>query len=152
MEHLNQKIYHNINFINRSENLGKLFSSDYKMAFKNYNNEEVIKIIDEFDYNAAFVKRDNFFKIAEKLGPDTFQFHIILRDGIAEFVFNFKKNNIPILDYCGSWAAICYKLGHNYPIKKPVFLNYNDLRAILKEAFSIYEDFKKELIFQEKIS
>jgi hypothetical protein len=35
-------------------------------------------------------------------------------------------------------------------IRKPHFRNYDDLREILKEAFSIYEDFKKELLKQNE--
>jgi dsDNA-binding SOS-regulon protein len=31
-------------------------------------------------------------------------------------------------------------------IRKPVFRNYDDLREILKEAFIMYEDFKREVL------
>lgn len=152
MEDLHKKTYETIDFINRFENLGKVFSADFKEAFKDFNNEEIIKIVAEFNYNAKFIKGDNFFKILEKYNIGTFQFNIILKDGIAEFVFNFKKEGVPVLDYCGSWAAICYKLGYDLPIKKPVFRNYQDLREILEGAFCIYGDFKKALTDQGKLS
>ncbi len=31
-------------------------------------------------------------------------------------------------------------------VKKPVFRNYGDLKEILKDAFSMYDDFKRELV------
>lgn len=150
------ELYRKINFCNRFEKLSNCYQFDN--TFERYSNDEVIKIISANTYKVKYVKSGNFFKIEEKLFDIKFYLHISLKYGNIELIFgsvDIKTNKyITGGPFSRLYGLIKFKEGINLEnnIRYPKFRNYDDLRAILKEAFSIYEDFKKELIFQEKIS
>ena len=99
----------------------------------------------------TYNKSDRIFKIKEKLKDFDIQFNLILKYGICEFVWaiKYKGEFWPI---GGPWAVIADLLLRNeepLPLPLPVFSSYNDLNSIIQLAFSIYDDFKKELMLQE---
>jgi len=143
-------IYKNINFYNRYEKLSNDYS--FENTFENYSNDEVDKIIENLGYKARYDKKENFFGIRECQNNIIFYFNISLKYGLAELILGSRDNSTK--DYLvGSVFSGMAKdiepfIGREREgyIKKPRFRNYEDLRDILKEAFSIYEDFKREVV------
>lgn len=111
--------------------------------------ERVLELIKGFGYEAKFNKSESFYKIVQKQKDFKFQFNISLRHGNVELIWDVLQNN-ERLNLGGPWGVI-YKLVLNSEERPlmPKFRNYEDLEAILKEAFNIYKDFRAELLKQE---
>jgi hypothetical protein len=135
-----------IDFVNRYRSLSNKFRFE-SPYFSNYSNEKVIEIMNNLGYKAKYMKSENFFKIQESEIDFQFQFNISIKNGIVELIWDVLKSK-QRLQIGGPWGMITQLFNLNYDerIKLPVFRNYEDLEEILKEAFSIYEDFKAELI------
>lgn len=143
------QIYKNIDFTNRYEKLSNDFQSEKELDFKT---EDVLKIIRELGYQAKFIKKYNFYKVEEKIDGIKFYLNISLKYSIAELIIGatkIKTDQFITGDvFGGLYRDVKYAEGVDLQsgINLPSFSTYNDLDAILKEAFSIYEDFKKEVI------
>lgn len=141
-----EKVLNKINFIERYKTLCRL------NQFANNENrlevEKVLEIIKEFGYSPRYNKSENFFKIVEKESPFQLQFNICVKYGNVELIWDILKNKSRLLFGLGGWSSVVDILT-NQRILMPKFRNYEDLREVLKVAFAIYEDFKKELLKQE---
>lgn len=73
-----------------------------------------------------------------------FYFHISLKYGMVELIWYVDKGEE---FYGGSVWSVMKKIleGNDEQLMKPEFHTYEELKEILKEAFSMYEDFKREL-------
>jgi hypothetical protein len=60
-------------------------------------------------------------------------------------VWDVKRRNERLDLSLGMWEAITRELS-KIEAKKPLFSSLDELQEILKEALSIYEDFKQELL------
>ena len=147
------QVYKNIDFVNRYENLSNNFQFEDRL---DYVNDEVLKLIAKIGNKAKYVKSDNFFKIEDKINGVKFYLHICLKYSNAELIIGAidiaQDNFITGTVFGRLYKLIKYSEGVDLEanIRDPKFRNYEDLEQILKEAFSIYEDFKTELIKQEK--
>lgn len=119
------------------------FENSYN-TFGDYDNEEVIKIFRELGYDVKYDKRENFFKVTEKLIQYKLQCHICLKYGHVELGWYLLKDNKYYDGYV--WGVMKNILeGNDEHLMRPEFHSYEELKEILKEAFLMYEDFKKEL-------
>jgi hypothetical protein len=145
-------VYKNIDFVKRYESLSKNFQFEDRL---DYANDEVLSLITKLGYKAKYVKSDNFFKVEEKVNSIKFYLNVCLKYSNAELIIgatDIAKNQFITGDvFHGLHSDMKYAEGVelNGFVKKPKFRTYEDLEAILKEAFSIYEDFKTELLKQE---
>jgi hypothetical protein len=146
-------VFERIDFYNRYEALGKKYS--FEKSFEKYSNEEVLKVIGEFGYKARYMKSDNYFKITDKENSFEFNLHFILKYGRVEEVME-SKNQATGEILGGLFAMICKLtelskgIDRDRYMAKPEFRDYEDLRGIFKEIFSIYDDFKREVIKQNE--
>ncbi|QAA34639.1 hypothetical protein [Clostridium manihotivorum] len=133
-----------IDFVKRAKELTQNYSFDRENSFECYDNDNVKSIFDELDYKVKYYKKEKFFKVAEKIKDKKIQFNICLKYGYVEMGWYLFRDN---KYYNGSvWSMMKESLeddGEN--LKDPCFHNYEELKEILKEAFLMYEDFKKEL-------
>lgn len=61
------KVLNNIHFAERYEALRIQYSFDLKESFKNYDNQYVLKMLQEIGYTAAkYRKRENFFQAKKR--------------------------------------------------------------------------------------
>jgi hypothetical protein len=135
-----------IDFVNRYKAISEKYSFDSKESLEKYSIDEVIKIIESLGYTVKYVKSENFFKVLEKIPPYQFQFNIILKYGIVEFIWDVLRNG-ERLQLGGPWSLIKKLVTPDQDeiVILPVFRNYEDLKSILKEGFAMYEDFKSAL-------
>ncbi|CAI9429304.1 DUF2513 domain-containing protein [Candidatus Ornithobacterium hominis] len=140
-------ILNKIDFIKRYKDLSIQFNYELKESFEDYSRESALEIIKEFGYTVSYNKKENFYKIIERVENYKFQFNIVLKYGIVELIWTVWEDN-ELLQIGGPWGMIKYLLDFNEEdkVKLPVFRNYEDLKEILMQAFSIYEDFKKEVL------
>lgn len=138
-------ILENIDFLNRYKQLRAHFPNTDD-GFEDYDNDEVLKIIQEIGYSAKYDRKEKFFGIKESIEEYVFTFNISCKFGLTELIWGLTKNN-ERLTLGGPWKLIGdLLLGDDCAIKKPAFRNYEELKAILQEAFVIYEDFKREVL------
>lgn len=138
-----------MNFVERYEKLAKTFDevrTPSNEMLENHDGEEVIETIQELGYVAIFDSKEKFFKTKdEKIGDFSFRVHIILRYGIADFVWVVNEGKKLIWGYPFSMYPSIL-ISPEYLISKPVFGTYEDLDEILKITFEMFEDFKTALI------
>ena len=137
-----------IDFITRYEKLSSYFNAD-RTPTENHliyiDGEEVMEMIKCLGYSPQFDTKEKFYKIEEEhIEKYSFGIHIILRDGRVELVWAVKENGALLLG--APWGTYSRRLiDANYRIKPPVFGTYEELEAILKIVFEMYEDFKNAL-------
>lgn len=126
--------------------------SDRENNIKEKSLYEIEKILNEMNIPFRFSKKECFFKIKEKLAPYDFQFNVIPYTGALQFVLDVKLNKNRLKLGWGMWENIVEEIKNiDFEIKpRPYYSNYQELEEILKEAFSIYEDFKREVLKVER--
>ncbi|PEK58423.1 hypothetical protein [Bacillus wiedmannii] len=131
-----KEVLEKIDFVERYKSLSEKFP-DRTNTFENYENEKVIAVFESLGYKARFMKKENFFIVGEVKNKDfyTFRFNISLKYGLVEFIWSARYNGEVKALYSGSESlpAVC-------------FHSYDELKEIMKIAFEMYEDFKRELI------
>lgn len=144
-------VFEKIKFIERYQQLSAKYNADAKESFENYESSQVITIMNELGYKASFNKKEQFFKIIETQNYYKFQFVISLRYGAAELIWSVWKH--AELTVGGSWGIIKKQLDglEDGQVRKPVFRNYEELKALLADVCFIYEDFKREYMREHDI-
>jgi len=139
----------NIDFVGRYKKLSE--SNQFADNTATLKSENTISLVKEMGYTIKYIKKDGFYKLLEEKDAFRFQFNISLKYGNVELIWGIWKNETPLDDVCGPFGVICKAIlgTENRPLM-PKYRNYDDLKGILKEAFNIYEDFKEELIREEK--
>ncbi|MGV3286668.1 hypothetical protein [Bacillus wiedmannii] len=135
-----------IDFIKRYKALSEKFS-DRENTFENYENEKVIAVFESLGYKARFMKKENFFIVGEVMNKDfyTFRFNISLKYGLVEFIWSARYNGE--VRVRNSWDMFVKVLSNGSERLPAVcFHSYDELKEIMKIAFEMYEDFKRELI------
>lgn len=135
-----------INFVERYLNMLATYSKDFETRFSSYDNSTITELISTFGYEVKYHKGENFFKILETYSHYQFQFNIILKGGIIQFVWDVLRNNVRMDLAWGPWGTIVHSISSAPCTTKPIFHDYAELKAILQEAFAIYEDFKRCLL------
>ena len=140
------EVLNRIRFAERYQALRIQYSFDLKESFKNYDNQYVLKMLQEIGYTAAkYRKRENFFQAKKKSNIYEFRYHIWIKSGIAELMWYAMKDNkyyegdtFPNLEY----ELLNLENGNRLPI----FRNYEDLHGILTTAFQMFEDMTTEFL------
>lgn len=139
-----------IEFVNRYRVLSEQFRgnpNDINDRLDSYDIEKVNEIFTKLGYDVAFDNKEKFFKVGvvDNSSNYTIWFNIILEYGMTEFIWGVYHNNEVRLG--SPWSVYSRLLiDPSERIKKPVYRSYEELEEILKEAFSMYEDFKFNLI------
>ncbi|OUB05273.1 hypothetical protein BK708_41710 [Bacillus thuringiensis serovar yunnanensis] len=135
-----------IDFIKRYKALSEKFF-DRENTFESYENEKVIAVFESLGYKARFMKKENFFIVGEVKNKDfyTFRFNISLKYGLVEFIWSARYNGEVRVG--NSWDMFVKALSNGSERLPAVcFHSYDELKEIMKIAFEMYEDFKRELI------
>lgn len=142
-----KQVLKRIDFVNRYKNIVKKNSFHFNERFEKYSNGEVLSVISKLGYKAGYIKGENFFKIFEKVNAYEFQFNIILKGGIVQLVWDLTKDSVR-QSLGGPFGLIISLYNGEEFSQKPLFRNYEDLNEILKESFTLYEDFKREILIK----
>lgn len=135
-----------MNFLERYEKLAEMFDEERTPSSEMLeypDGEEVLKAIQKLGYVPKFVSKEKFFKTKdEKIGNFSFRVHVVLKYGIADFVWVVNEGKNLIWGYPFSMYPSVL-VSSEYMVSKPVFGTYEDLDEILRITFEMYEDFKK---------
>ena len=138
-----------MNFINKFEELSKKYSPE-KVSMEDrlldLDIAAVMKIIENLGYSVSFNKSEKFVRVEEVIQKDlVFGVNIMFPNGRADFIWEVRHNEEVRLG--SPWTVYSRLLiDSNYRIQMPAFRDYNELEALLKESFEMYEEFKAILI------
>ncbi|MCU5379015.1 hypothetical protein OCA08_17945 [Bacillus cereus] len=141
-----KEVLEKIDFVERYKSLSEKFP-DRTNTFENYENEKVIVVFESLGYKARFMKKENFLIVGEVKNKDfyTFRFNISLKYGLVEFIWSARYNGE--VRVRNSWDMFIKVLSNGSDRLPAVcFHSYDELKEIMKIAFEMYEDFKRELI------
>ncbi len=146
-------VYNNINYYSRYKDLSEKYFTEEERLEK-IDKKIVLNILSDLGYTGKYNSRESFFQIQEDFRNKKFYFNINLKYGLVELIFGLlddideEKNQIIGGTACGVCELIEINKGQesNEYIKDPRFRTYEELKEILKEAFSLYEDLKKEVV------
>ena len=147
---INRELFERINFARRFEalsrqhpirpDLDRLMILDFDLAKE---------ILESFGYKIRYFRSERFFRAEEKRDGYTFGFNIALNNGRAELIWDTEYNKKLVREVTYTWRFI-YDLLMNVPREQvplyPFFGDYDELEAVLRESFSLWEDFKREFL------
>ena len=107
------------------------------------------EILESFGYKIRYFRSERFFRAEEKRDGYTFGFNIALDYGSAELIWDTECNKKLVREVSDVWMGL-YELLMNVPWEQvpryPFFGDYDELEAVLRESFSLWEDFKREFL------
>lgn len=140
------QILNSIHFAERYKKLYKQYSFNFNESFNNYDNQYVLKLLQEVGYiDIKYQKRENFFQSVKKIDVYRFEHKIKTKSGAVELIWDVMKNNQYFTG--NSFSNLEYELlnlEERHPL--PIFRNYEDLREILTIAFQMFEDMTAEFL------
>ena len=140
------QILNSIHFAERYKKLYKQYSFNFNESFNNYDNQYVLKLLQEVGYiDIKYQKRENFFQSVKKIDVYRFEHKIKTKSGAVELIWDVMKNNQYFTG--NSFSNLEYELlnlEERHPL--PIFRNYEDLREILTISFQMFEDMTTEFL------
>lgn len=86
------KVLNRIRFAERYEALRIQYSFNLKESFENYNNQQVLNLLQEVGYiTPKYQKGENFFQSIKKVGLYRFEHKIKIKYGIVELIWDVMK-------------------------------------------------------------
>ena len=140
------KVLNSIRFAERYEALRTQYDFDAKESFENYDNQYVLKMLQDIGYTAVkYWRKENFFQAKKKNSIYEFRYHVCIKAGISELMWYAMKYNKYYAG--GSFPNLEYELLNlENGNRLPIFRNYEDLREILTIAFQMFEDMTTEFL------
>ena len=147
---INRELFERINFAGRFEalsrqhpirpDLDRLMILDFDLTKE---------ILESFGYKIRYFRGERFFQATEKRDGYEFKFNIALEYGQVELIWAVFRDKKLVRPLSRIWMGL-YGLLMNVPREQvplyPFFGDYDELEAVLRESFSLWEDFKREFL------
>ena len=140
------QVLSSIHFAERYQALRTQYDFDAKESFENYDNQYVLKMLQDIGYTAVkYWRKENFFQAKKKSNIYEFRYHICIKYGVVKLMWYAMKDNKYYEG--GTFPNLEYELlnleNRNH---LPIFRNYEDLHGILTLAFQMFEDMTTEFL------
>ena len=147
---INRELFERINFARRFEALSRQHPIRPDLDLLMILDFDLTKeILESFGYKIRYFRSERFFRAEEKRDGYTFGFNIALDYGSAELIWDTECNKKLVREVSDVWMGL-YELLMNVPWEQvplyPFFGDYDELEAVLRESFSLWEDFKREFL------
>lgn len=139
------------------------FSERYKTIFKKYNDFENmmtrmdksknIATFKELGYDFKIFSPGQYYNFEEQIEDVRFKLSLRINKGfITEYIYLYIDNEKVNISH-NNFAFLYRHLIKNMEAESTalVFKDFNELKSVLKELLSIYEDFKVEFLKQMKV-
>ncbi|WP_080874146.1 hypothetical protein [Oceanobacillus timonensis] len=142
-----------MDFVRKYEELSKKYSIENIQEEERLSDIDMVlvmeiieKIAHQLGCSVSYDKKENFFRVEDTVQKElVFAVHIAIISDRVEFTWEVVHNDeVRLGRPWFSYARLLIDL--NYKIRMPAFKNYDELEAILKESFDMYEEFKAILI------
>ena len=147
---INRELFERINLAGRFEALSRQHPIRPDLDLLMILDFDLTKeILESFGYKIRYFRGERFFRAEEKRDGYTFGFNIALDYGSAELIWDTECNKKLVREVSDVWMGL-YELLMNVPWEQvpryPFFGDYDELEAVLRESFSLWEDFKREFL------
>lgn len=137
-------VFEEINFADRYITLCRDYD-DFANRLTKYDQSLIQQALEAKGLPFNYLKGENFFQVKEFVGEFEIHFKIVPSNGFIQFLFSVIHGKERLQVAMGMWEVISRALKGEV-VKKPIFTSTNDLKEVLTEAISIYDDFKKGLL------
>ncbi|MCL6296565.1 hypothetical protein [Jejuia spongiicola] len=145
-----KKIFENIDFVNRYQSICEKYN-DFDNRMRDSTKQIQKEVLDSFNYKYKYVSNGSFYQIKEENNEISFSLHMVIKGGVIETLF-FLDVDGKTIEPQGRIDFFPEDLGIPFERLKcgalPKYGSEEELKEILKEIFSIYEDLKKEFVKQ----
>lgn len=143
-------ILNKINFAGRFEDLSRQHPIRPDLDLLMILDFDLTKeILESFGYKIRYFRGERFFQATEKRDGYEFKFNIALEYGQVELIWAVFRDKKLVRPLSRIWMGL-YELLMNVPWEQvpryPFFGDYDELEAVLRESFSLWEDFKREFL------
>ena len=147
---INRELFERINFAGRFEALSRQHPIRPDLDLLMILDFDLTKeILESFGYKIRYFRGERFFRAEEKRDGYTFGFNIALDYGRAELITSVYCGKKLVREVSDVWMGL-YELLMNVPWEQvpryPFFGDYDELEAVLRESFSLWEDFTREFL------
>ncbi len=153
-------VYRTINYYDRYKQLSEKYNTEEECLEKT-DKKNVLELFKKLGYTAKYKARERFYQVLEETNGVQFYFHVGLQYGLTEFIFGVlreedengnKKGEL----IGGKISRVCslikltetddINVYKSTRISPPRFRTYEELKSILEESLSLYEDLKQEIL------
>ena len=141
-----KSVFEKVNFFERYKKIC-VEHNDFDNSMRGNHRVKYDEILKDLGYTFKYYGRESFYNIADKINEFTLTFNLVLKDGMIEPILYIKKNG-KLCSPDGILHSMPGQMGIDFDRKKyylPLYATLEELKEILKDLFSIYEDIKKEL-------
>lgn len=147
---INRELFERINFARRFEALSRQHPIRPDLDLLMILDFDLTKeILESFGYKIRYFRSERFFQATEKRDGYEFKFNIALEYGQVELIWAVFRDKKLVRPLSRIWMGL-YGLLMNVPREQvplyPFFGDYDELEAVLRESFSLWEDFKREFL------
>ena len=147
---INRELFERINFAGRFEALSRQHPIRPDLDLLMILDFDLTKeILESFGYKIRYFRGERFFQATEKRDGYEFKFNIALEYGQVELIWAVFRDKKLVRPLSRIWMGL-YELLMNVPWEQvplyPFFGDYDELEAVLRESFSLWEDFKREFL------
>ena len=147
---INRELFERINFARRFEALSRQHPIRPDLDLLMILDFDLTKeILESFGYKIRYFRGERFFQATEKRDGYEFKFNIALEYGQVELIWAVFRDKKLVRPLSRIWMGL-YGLLMNVPREQvplyPFFGDYDELEAVLRESFSLWEDFKREFL------
>ena len=147
---INRELFERINFAGRFEALSRQHPIRPDLDLLMILDFDLTKeILESFGYKIRYFRGERFFQATEKRDGYEFKFNIALEYGQVELIWAVLRDKKLVRPLSRIWMGL-YELLMNVPWEQvplyPFFGDYDELEAVLRESFSLWEDFKREFL------
>ena len=140
-------ILNKISFIDRYKEICEKYN-DFDCRMRDVDLDMVNVLLNHFGYDYTYFSKEHFYKIINEESEYTFTLQLILKDGIVEPLLNIKFQDKYFYPN-GRFDFIPEKMNMEFDREKfnlPKYSSKAELKEILKQIFSIFEDIKTTLL------
>ncbi len=144
--------YSSIDLLARYKDLSERYSS--KEVLEELDKEKILEDLKEVNCRFSFNAKEGFFGLSEQQGDYNFKFNVSLKYGMVEPII-WGKNICTEEQYGGALIRVTKLIQISMGVEKverimyPRYKTIDDLRQILKDLYSLYQDFKSIILEEE---
>lgn len=142
-------VYKNISLFDRYKSLSEKFNSENTL--ENYDRIEVAEIFYNQNCDFKYDKKESFFGLTEEADGFEFKLNVSLKYGVVESIL-WSKSESSSESYGGPVSRLVKQVQIAEGIKEveripyPRFASVSELKDIISEIYSMYKDFKVQIV------
>jgi hypothetical protein len=140
-------IFEKINFAQRYRTLCDAHQ-DFDNRLRGIHKPIYESVLRKMDCKFKYYSKGSFYQIINENNSCMFMLNLVLKDGLVESLIYININDSPVISQ-GRFDFLPEDMNIPFERKRynlPIYVSEEELKEILKEIFSIYDDIKKAVL------